>query len=203
MKITAISAQVKHPGRFSIFLDGSFAFGIDMATLLNEKLKIGQELSAQRLRELQSSAEVGKWYIKCLEKLYRRPHSIQEIRNYLHKKDKKDIAQTLIDQLIDRQKLDDYAFAKWFAEGRRRSKQRSTQMIRSELLSKGVSREIIDQTLPEFRANEQDALVQLIQKKRGVARYKDDKKLMQYLARQGFAYNDIKQALSQLESPTD
>jgi regulatory protein len=35
----------------------------------------------------------------------------------------------------------------------------------------------------------------IIAKKR--SRYPDDKKLMQYLARQGFSYDDIKKALDQ------
>jgi SOS response regulatory protein OraA/RecX len=43
--------------------------------------------------------------------------------------------------------------------------------------------------------HEEQALQELITKKRRQLRYQDSQKLMQYLARQGFGYEDIKSAL--------
>jgi SOS response regulatory protein OraA/RecX len=56
-----------------------------------------------------------------------------------------------------------------------------------------VPPEIITQVLADEPVDEQQALRQLIDKKRG--RYPDRQKLMQYLARQGFSYDAITSAL--------
>jgi regulatory protein len=62
-----------------------------------------------------------------------------------------------------------------------------------ELKQKHVSEDVIRQTLEEDETDERDQLKALIAKKRG--RYPDRQKLMQYLARQGFRFDDIKSAL--------
>ncbi len=196
MKITDIKQQVRDPSRFSVSIDGKFSFGIDQSTLLEQKLRIGTEIDQQRLKELQTSADFGKWYMKCIDKLYRRPHSEKEMRDYLRRKDKQDIADDLIEKLHDRKKLDDRAFAEWFIEGRRRAKNRSTQILKAELSVRGIARDIINELLADTHDDDINALRLLIEKKRRLSRYQDETKLIQFLARQGFRYDDIKQALA-------
>ena len=65
-----------------------------------------------------------------------------------------------------------------------------------ELQQKHISKEIISEVLGDYEPSEQQALNELITKKRQTTRYKDNTKLMAYLLRQGFNYGDIKQAIS-------
>ncbi|MNT65168.1 recombination regulator RecX [compost metagenome] len=54
---------------------------------------------------------------------------------------------------------------------------------------------IIEQFLSETDRSDTNELLKVIAKKR--ARYPDKQKLMQYLARQGFSYDDISAALNE------
>jgi SOS response regulatory protein OraA/RecX len=53
----------------------------------------------------------------------------------------------------------------------------------------------IEEAVGSQSEDEQSAIKTIIEQKRRQARYQDDLKLMQYLARQGFNYGDIKDAL--------
>ena len=69
--------------------------------------------------------------------------------------------------------------------------------LKSELFSKGVSSEIIEQILENSKRNDSEEIQKIIAKK--AKKYSDEKKLVAYLARQGFSYDEIKKALSKDE----
>ncbi len=73
-------------------------------------------------------------------------------------------------------------------------KVQAAERLLPELRSKGVESVIIERYVDESPRTDADELQKVIAKKR--ARYSDEQKLMQYLARQGFSYDDIKQALA-------
>jgi SOS response regulatory protein OraA/RecX len=64
-----------------------------------------------------------------------------------------------------------------------------------ELRQKRVEEELIQRALEDDEADDQEVIKDLIVKKRLQPRYQYDQKLIAYLARQGFNYNDIRQAL--------
>jgi SOS response regulatory protein OraA/RecX len=69
----------------------------------------------------------------------------------------------------------------------------SRRKLEAELRAKGVDLQIIEKHLADSVRTDEDELQKVIAKKAG--RYSDPQKLMQYLARQGFSYDDIKTAL--------
>jgi SOS response regulatory protein OraA/RecX len=58
-----------------------------------------------------------------------------------------------------------------------------------------VPEAIISQAMNEDEADERSVLRELVEKKQ--ARYPEKSKFMQYLARQGFSYDDIKAVLEE------
>ena len=66
--------------------------------------------------------------------------------------------------------------------------------IRAELAVKGVDRRIVDLVIDKSSRNDEDEIQKVIEKKRN--KYSDEQKLIAYLARQGFSYEDIKSALA-------
>jgi SOS response regulatory protein OraA/RecX len=66
-----------------------------------------------------------------------------------------------------------------------------------ELKQKHINEDIIREVLDEDETDERDQLRTLVAKKR--SRYPDDQKLMQYLARQGFGFDDIKSVLREID----
>ncbi len=189
---------MKNPNRVSIFVDGKYTFSLNLDELLNTKLKNGQELTSSELKKLQQLSSDGKLSMRAFEWLMIRPRSARELTDYLRKKQAGDELTQKI--LIDAQKRNyqnDTAFAKWWVDQRRSGKQRSARYITQELASKGVEREIITEVLADNETSDIDTLRILVVKKRRSARYVDDQKLIEYLARQGYSFSLIKEVLAE------
>lgn len=200
MKITSIRQQVKNPERASIFLDGKYSFSLTLNELVAEKLKIGQALDEPSIKRLKKLSDDGKIKSRALEWTMNRPRSGKEFRNYLyHKKADPDLAQRLHEEFDTRGYLSDSKYAVWLTDVRRRGG-KSERAIRSELMSKGVAREISEEVL-QGNGEELQRLRALVVKKQKLSRYvSDPQKFMMYLVRQGFNFDDIKLVLSETKN---
>lgn len=86
LKITAIKAAIKNENRANIFVNDEFAFSLDIAQIVDFRLKVGQEISQAKFTELQQASEFGKLYQATLEWVLMKPRSIRETRDYLRRK---------------------------------------------------------------------------------------------------------------------
>ena len=196
MRITAIKQQVKNHSRYSVYIDDTFSFGIGESALIESGIKSGQEITAAELSAFKDSAELDNAYNKTLNLIARRLRSEWEIRQYLQtKKFEPEQIDQVVARLYARQWLDDSAFARMWVENRRSLKSASARRIMQELKAKHVKEEIIRQVLEEDRHEDNAVLQNLIERKRKQTRYQDDQKLMAYLVRQGYNYQDIKNAM--------
>jgi len=193
LKITSIKQQIKNPERASIFVDGKYAFSLHLNELVQEKLKISQEIEEADLKRLKKLSEDGKLKARTLEWVLNRPRSLKEVRDYLYRKmAEPELSMQLINEFEARGYLSDHTFANWLIDMRRRNG-KSDQVIKNELMKKGVAREIITDVMPKDSEGERGRLLVLYEKKQHHSRYKNDPiKLKQYLLRQGFSYEDIK-----------
>lgn len=197
MKITAIKQQVKRQDRYSIYIDGKYILSFSQGELMQAKLKVGQELTVDGLRSLQNAAVIDKAYDRALNLISHRPRSEGELRDYLRRKDMtNDIITVIIDRLTERGYVNDLDFAQRWVATRRLLKSTSKRRLMQELRQKRINSDIIDQVLAEDETDEQQVLREIIERKRKQTKYQDNLKLMQYLARQGFHYDDIKTALA-------
>ncbi len=213
MKITDITVGIKNPNRVNVLVDGVFRFSLDIFQVSELGIKIGKEYTEQELVELETESQFGKLYARTLEYTMLRPHSAREIRDYLWKKtrttkyksrsgdikERVGVSQEVTDRVFARLEakgyIDDAKFARWWVENRNQRKGTSLRKLQAELSLKGVPAGVIEQALGESARHDSDELTKIIAKKR--SKYPDEQKLMQYLARQGFSYDDIKNALSQ------
>jgi regulatory protein len=190
MTITAIKQQLKRTDRYSVFVDGKYSFSLSESELLTQRLASGMELDTDRLEALKKASGDDKAYGNALRWVAMRPRSLWELQTYLRRKGVEEpVADTIIERLVSVSLVDDLAFARSWVANRRLLKATSIRKLQLELKQKHVPEPIISQVLHEDDTNERDALRQLVEKKR--SKYPDDTKLMQYLARQGFRYDDI------------
>ena len=198
MKITSIKQQVKRVDRYSIYLDGKYSFSLGENELLKLGLHSGQELTDEELASYHDESEYGKWFDKTLNLLRFRLRSEWELRDYLKRKD---APPEVIDKILNKLSINGYVndeqFAKRWVENRRLLKATSRRKLMMELKLKRIPADIIDAALADDKeqTDEREVLRQLISKKQ--ARYPDKMKLMQYLARQGYNYDDIKSVLNE------
>ena len=197
MKITAIKQQVKRADRYSVFVDGAYAFSLSETALLQQGLASGQEFDSSQLAALKEAAGADKAYGNALRYAAMRPRSEWEISTYLErKKVEEPVAKKIVTRLRGSGLLSDADFARSWVASRRLLKSVSKRRLIMELKQKHVSESIIQATLEQDEVDERSVLRELIAKKH--SRYPDQTKLMQYLARQGFGYDDIKSALQEL-----
>ena len=208
MKITAVSIQVKNKNRVNVSVDGAYRFSLDVYQLADLGIRIGKEYTEAELIALEDESIFGKVYSRALEYCLSRPHSAKEVRDYLYKKTRDqrtktgelrkgvspEITARVFDRLVDKKYINDESFARFWVENRNVRKGTSSRKLTLELRAKGVASEIIEQALQVSPRSETNELQKMIEKKRN--RYVDDQKLMQYLVRQGFSYDDVKQALA-------
>lgn len=200
MKITDIKQQVKRADRYSVYGDGKYLFSFSEAELLATGLRINQEFTDDELAELRAKAVIDKGYDSALNLISRRPRSEWELRDYLKRKDyDPDASQEIINKLHDRGHINDEDFARRWVENRRLLKATSQRRLKQELRQKRIDDDIIEQVLAADETDEVELLKELIERKRQQTKYQDELKLMQFLARQGFGYDKIKQALEELK----
>lgn len=200
MKITDIKSQVKRQGRYSIYVDEKYSFSLSEPELLTVGLRIGQEYSKEEFEELKQKAVLDKAYMRAYDLIARRMRSEWELRDYLKRKDYDPTAiDTIVNTLSNKGYVDDQKFAEAWIRNRRLLKSVSKLRLKQELKQKRVADDIISLALEEDETSECDVLKDLIERKRQQTRYQDEDKLKQYLLRQGFRYDDIKQALKDEE----
>lgn len=211
MRVTAISPQRNDHNRVNVMVDGAYRFSLDITQVIDIGIKVGKEYTDKELLALEDESRFGKLYGRALEYCLSRPHSAREVRDYLYKKTRdrrnqkggitKGVSQELtirvFNRLVERQYIDDEKFTRFWVENRNLRKGMSRRKLEAELRQKGVDNKIIETYLEESSRSDEDELAKIINKKR--ARYPDEQKFMQYLVRLGFSYDDVKQALKDLD----
>lgn len=213
-KITAIKPAVKNEHRVNIFIDDKYDFSLDLSQVVDFKLKVGQFLSESQLKDCRKASEFGKLYQRTLEYVLSRPHSVRETRDHLKNSLKKrevmnrysekqlplyseEDAEKVIAMLVQKGYLDDVKFTDFYLENRFVKKGISRKRLEQELVKKGITSDIIEQAFAKSVRNDADEIQKIISKKR--AKY-DDEKLISYLVRQGFDYQQSKAAVSEMDS---
>jgi regulatory protein len=198
VKITGIKQQVRRHDRYSVYGDGKYLFSLSDSELLATQLFVGQEIDAADLERLKQTAVLDKAYSRCLDLLSRRARSEWELRDYLKRKEyDAKTAQAAIDKLQKRGYVDDKKFGEAWVSNRRLLKSTSQRRLRQELQQKHIAPEVIDEVLAEDETDERQVLRNLVAKKRTQTKYQDKLKLMQYLSRQGYNYDDIKSVMAE------
>ena len=211
MQITAITMQVRDQNRVNVSVDGKYRFSLDAYQLIDLGVKVGREYDEAELVALEQESQFGKVYARALEYCLMRPHSAREVCDYLYRKTRStrdktgklksgvspEITVRVFDRLVKKKYIDDTKFTHYWVENRSLIKGVSRRKLTAELRAKGISSAIINQEFSQTNRNDNDEMQKIIAKKR--SHYPDDQKLMAYLARLGFGYDDIKLALNKIE----
>ncbi len=201
--ITDIKRQ-KRPGRFGVYVDGEYSFSLSDLDLSTSGLRVGDELSLDEVDEYKNSQSIGNAYGKAIRFLGYRPRSRREVVDYLRRKEvAPDQIEAVIIKLEAAGLVNDSDFAASWVASRQALKPRSKRVLTQELMQKGVSRDDIVESMSEIDPeSELDALIEVAKRKSQLSQYKEEKKLIAYLGRQGYTYDLIKKALSRLSEET-
>ena len=200
--VTDILEQKRSKGRFSVYVDDKYAFGLSDLDLSLSRLRVGQAITAAEVEAFKDAGEERKAYNWAIKYLSYRPRSIWEVVDYLTKKGVgPEISVAVVERLKAAGLLDDIEFARSWIANRQSLKPSSRWRLEQELMAKRVSREAIEVAMEGHNDGEElQALIRLIAKKQRLTQYAAVEKLMAYLSRQGYEYELIKKALERLNA---
>ena len=214
MKISAITLQARNPNRVNISVDGAYRFSLDVFQVVELGLIVNKDYDEEQLVRFEQESQFGKLYAQTLAYTLLRPHSEQEVRDYLWRKTQQtkyktrsgevkeraaisqENATKVLERLREKHYIDDERFARFWVENRHQKKGASVRKLQAELRAKGIASEIIKKIMQNSPRDEKGELLKMIEKKR--SRYSDTQKLMVYLVRQGFSYELVKEVLKEI-----
>lgn len=194
-EITAITAQKNNKTRVNLYLDNKFFCGMELLTVMSHRLKVGQQISGEKLEEIVFEAEYSLALNKALNYISKSMHTNSQLIKYLRGKQySPKIIDTVMNKLKEYGYVDDMAYATQFAELKKANS--GKRKIAFELKQKGVDNRLIDQVLDKIE-DESEACVAVAEKY--IKGRSLDLKLKQsayrYLISKGFDYETVKGVL--------
>ena len=224
LAITDLKQGVKNPNRVNVFVNEKYAFSLDVAQVVDFKLKIGLMVSEEQLVEYKKASEFGKLYQRALEWVLVRPRSVRELKDYLlRKKIKKSSSDTLRSRLSSQGSLaiiapvvapmsseDIFDFSqeiidKLIAKGYVDDRKFAEYYVENRFVKKGISQKRLRQELMKKGVAREIIEKVLVGRddteeiKKMIARKRDkydDDKLVAYLCRQGFSYDLVRKLVN-------
>ncbi len=195
-EISSIVKQRKPKDRVSIFVDGEFAFGISVDTLLEFGLYKGRVLTDEESAGIVAKDERRRATARSIHFVGHRPRTCAEVLRKLRSLDySAEAIQHALAYLKEYGYLDDEMYASEFVVSRFRTKGHGPRRLRSELIKKGVGHDIIDaalRTLPDEDAQLVKAIGCLEKKYPSYLRDKDIRrrknKAVAFLSRRGYSF---------------
>lgn len=197
MKVTKIEPVTKT--KYKVYLEEQFAFVLYKGELSRFGLQEGKDISQDKVSQIKEEVVEKRAKLRTLYLLNQMDRTEMQLRMKL-KKDlyTDDIIEKAISYAASFGYISDLNFANCFIQNKKNSK--SKKEIIFLLHQKGISRDIIEKTIEENYQEEEtiDVLHRLLEKKHFVAEEatdKEKKKMLDYLLRRGFSYEDIRQVI--------
>lgn len=214
LQITDISPQKRKKERYNVFVNDKFSFAANAEIVLKNNLKVGKNISQELIDKITKEDQSTKLMDRVMNFLSFRPRSEKEIRDYLAKKiaNNENIKfnqasqSPLIDQIIKKLKkyhfINDLEFAKlWIASRSSSSNSKGINLVKFELLKKGINKEIVEKVL-EKTPNQvnlaQKALEKKIKKWQKLPTFEKKKKIYQFLVNRGFDFETIEEVFAKV-----
>ncbi len=198
--ITSIEPQKHAITRYSIFLDGAFAFGIGRDLLLESGLARGEYLDRERIDAILARDAIDRAVAAAMRALEQRMQTSRELRDRLRRKGfEPETIDAALERLTGYGYLNDERFAELWIENRLAHRPRGRRMLEQELRQKGIDRQTVEETLGTMDIDDRAAALEVARKRiRSIESLPADeqrKKLTGMLARKGFDFGTIRATL--------
>ena len=202
--ITALQLQKRNKQRVNVFLDGEYAFAIEL--MAAAALRKGQSLSEAEIARLREDDTLQVAYQRALSFLGYRPRSrVEVVQNLRAKGYDEAVIEQVVAQLVQQNYVDDAAFSQFWVENREQIRPRSARAIRHELQQKGVERSLIDDALANL--DEDEAAWAAVEPKlarwQGLGEAAFEQKIAGFLARRGFSYDVVRRIARRAQTPDE
>ena len=217
MKVTKLSSQKKDSSRVNIYIDDEFFCGLSLDSVAKFNLYVGAELNDEELKEILNNELLNRFTQRAMSYISRSLRTEFQLRRYLkdlsikkkndwyseiEKEELEKITDAVISKLGEYGYIDDAMFAEQFVLSRVKNKPRGKMILISELVSKGVSKDMATEKVNEIVEDEYSVLSRVYTKKFKNEKISlQDRKKIDFLRRKGFNWNLIERFIN--NEPTE
>jgi regulatory protein len=196
--ITQILEQKRRPNRRNVYLDGAFAFGCNVNVVARFRLRVGMQLTAGELTQIQLGAAKQECFDAAIRFLESRLHSRVELRRKLARREYGDaVLDATLDDLARLGYVNDARFAQTKALSAAQRKQHGRRRAMLELFKAGVAGETARRAVEEvYEVTDSTEIARTLAMKQAPRLRKLDpiiarRRLVGMLQRRGFDYESI------------
>ncbi|MDE7360789.1 MAG: recombination regulator RecX [Oscillospiraceae bacterium] len=179
-------------------LDGRRKVYVNASVVEEFTLKEGQTLSPSELSAVMGTDALRKAKKRALYLIGEREMCRGELLKKLTKTYGGDVAEQAVEYVCDLGYVDDEEYAPKLAEYLIKRKRWGVRRVRYEMISRGLDRELVENTLADIDTDELDEeLITLIEKRyiNKLADYDDRRRTIAALARRGYDFGSIKRCI--------
>lgn len=197
MKITSVERNRKNRDRLSVYIDGRFAFTISENNFLSLNLYEDLELSEETISYIKDTLNFLEAKAKAIRFLSIKLRTEKEVRDKLHETGYDyECAEKVVNELKAIGYINNKLYAQKYIYDRNKLKPLSRKMMKRELLLKGISEDIADEVLQDWKVDDFTVAKNLLKRKFGKYDMNDDKirrKAQSFLIYRGFSTDTIKE----------
>lgn len=209
-RITAFESAGRRAGGQLLHVDGEPVCHVPEHVRMRLGLRVGDPLTGPQLKKIIAECGVAETREAALHYLSYRPRTRTEVLRYLRGKGLGAHAEVVLTRCEELGYVDDEAYAVAFARERIRVRPRGRPRLVSELLTRGVAREIAERAaagaLEEEGVTEEDLLreaaVRRMKALRGLEPTVARRRLKGFLLRRGFRAEAVRTVVDELLSDT-
>ena len=196
MVVTAVEPRRKSLS--ALFIDGEFALKLDTATLLENRIVSGIELTDEELHELILKSDLRRAKEKALWLISYRDHTCAELLNKLKKDFSEEAAEAAVAKMLELRLINDEEIARRYASELHNVKHLSAQSIKYKLIAKGIDKDTAEEITEELMIDPVEEITLLIEKKYAnkLTDEKGKRRAFAALQRAGYHYGDIRVAMA-------
>lgn len=197
MVVTNIESITKT--KYRVYIDDEFAFVLYKGELFKYQIRKEEGISEEIIARIKNEVLVKRAKLRAMHLLNAMPRTEQQLREKLTQNEyPEDVIEAAVSYVKSFGYINDEAYIRNFIISRKNSK--SKREIVMLLGQKGLRGELVDNIVEEMYAEESElsTIKEIMRKKRwnpSEMEEKEKQKMLAYLMRKGFSYEEIRRAL--------
>lgn len=206
MEITSVEKSKRNKDRLSVYVDDKFSFTISEEDYISLNLYENTVLDEEKIDYIRNTLnfrEAKSLAVKFLSMKIRTEKEV--LQKILEEGYGEECAEKVISELKAIGYINNKLYTQKYIFDRSKLKPMSKKLIKQELLTRGISQEIIDEVLEDWNVEDSAVAESLLKRKFGKYDLSDEKimkKAYMFLMHRGFSYDIIKEAIRNVTGHT-
>lgn len=201
MKVKKIEFDKKREV-FKVSFEDENELLVNYETFEKYKISLDSDFTLNEVLEMKYFSDIERAKLKAIKFVLGKFKTKMEVRKKLNKEFDNDIIDEVLNFLEKNSYVDDRNYAIYFIEDKQKLNGYGKNKIKSLLIQKGISKQIIDEFIFDEDNEFENALKMGIKKlnllKNEENRFKKKQKIINYLAYRGFSFDIIQKVLGEI-----